>query len=49
MTVIYTLMSRTRECGLVFDAEKCVIRSGTVNFLALKYTTDGVKPDEEGK
>ena len=42
---LHKLMSRARECGLVFNPEKCVIRSGEVNFFGMKYTTDGVKPD----
>ena len=42
---LHGLILRARECGLVFNSGKSVIRSKEVNFFGMIYTTEGIRPD----
>ena len=42
---LHDLMLQARRCGLVFNPDKCVIRTTEVSFFGMVYTVEGVRPD----
>ena len=42
-TNIHNMMQTTDQYGIVFNAEKCIIKE--VKFFGMIYSSDGVKPD----
>lgn len=42
---MHELMKRARTHGLVLNGDKCVVRTDSVNFFGMMFTTNGVKPD----
>ena len=42
---LHDLMKRARSHGLVLNANKCTIRTDSVNFFGMVYTTKGLRPD----
>ena len=41
------LMTAAKENGLVFNSEKCNIKTSSITFFGAKYTPEGVHPDTE--
>ena len=41
------LMKAAKENGLVFNSEKCTIKTSSITFFGAKYTPEGVHPDTE--
>ena len=39
------LMERAKQCGLVFNSEKCDIRKNEISFFGNIYSKDGIRPD----
>lgn len=42
---LHGLMKKARAYGLVFNADKCAIKTDEIAFFGAVYTKDGVKPD----
>ena len=41
------LMKAAKENGLVFNSEKCTIKTNSITFFGAKYTPEGVHPDTD--
>ena len=39
------MMERAKQCGLVFNSEKCDIRKNEISFFGNIYSKDGIRPD----
>ena len=39
------LMNVTRECGLVFNSKKCVVKASQISFFGTLYDDKGAHPD----
>ena len=44
---LHALMKRAQERGLVFNADKCKIKTSEIMFFGNIYTKDGIQPDTE--
>ena len=44
---LHNLMMNARRNGLVFNPQKCVIKTTEVGFFGMVYTTEGVRPDDK--
>ncbi|KAK7108980.1 hypothetical protein V1264_013102 [Littorina saxatilis] len=45
--IIHNLFKVAAENGLVFNSEKCTIKTDSITFFGMKYDTNGVHPDPE--
>ncbi|KAK7112339.1 hypothetical protein V1264_011808 [Littorina saxatilis] len=45
--IIHKLFKVAAENGLVFNSEKCTIKTGSITFVGMKYDANGVHPDPE--
>ena len=43
---LHKLMQRAKECGLIFNGEKCHIKLPEVDFFGFKCSKEGVRPDD---
>ena len=44
---LHLLMARAQERGLVFNLDKCAVKTPEINFFGNQYTKDGVQPDPD--
>ena len=42
---LHGLMAKAEAHGLVLNGDKCVVRSNSIKFFGMVFTTEGVKPD----
>ena len=44
---LHLLMAHAQERGLVFNLDKCAVKTPEINFFGNQYTKDGVQPDPD--